>query len=165
MSQLPGGMEGVLAFAHSAAIAGIDAYVVRVESDSAAGTPTFHIVGLPDRALNESRDRVRSAIVNSGFGFPPGQLLVNLAPADLQICASRASDSNGSRAHAPRNRRADRPGGHGAPAFHIVALGGRYLDDASTRCVVSILGENPCAQTSSARDNLRRNLESLVPSR
>jgi magnesium chelatase family protein len=77
-------MEGVLAFAHSAAIAGIDAYVVRVESDSAAGTPAFHIVGLPDRALNESRDRVRSAIVNSGFGFPPGQLLVNLAPADLR---------------------------------------------------------------------------------
>jgi magnesium chelatase family protein len=77
-------MESVLAFAHSAAIAGIDAYVVRVESDSAAGTPTFHIVGLPDRALNESRDRVRSAIVNSGFGFPPGQLLVNLAPADLR---------------------------------------------------------------------------------
>ena len=72
----------MLAFAHSAAIAGIDAYVVRVESDSAAGTPAFHIVGLPDRALNESRDRVRSAIVNSGFGFPPGQLLVNLAPAD-----------------------------------------------------------------------------------
>src|ERR1700682_1025155 len=86
---LPRARPGVMAkcmlsLAFSAAIAGIDAYVVRVESDSAAGTPAFHIVGLPDRALNESRDRVRSAIVNSGFGFPPGALLVNLAPADLR---------------------------------------------------------------------------------
>jgi magnesium chelatase family protein len=74
----------MLALAFSAAIAGIDAYVVRVETDSAAGVPAFAIVGLPDRALNESRDRVRAAIVNSGFGFPPGRLLVNLAPADMR---------------------------------------------------------------------------------
>ncbi len=74
----------MIALAYSAAVAGIDAYVVRVETDSAAGTPVFALVGLPDRALNESRDRVRSAIVNSGFGMPPGRLLVNLAPADLR---------------------------------------------------------------------------------
>ena len=74
----------MLALAFSAAITGIDAHVVRVESDSAAGTPAMQIVGLPDRALNESRERVRAAIVNSGFGFPPGRLLVNLAPADLR---------------------------------------------------------------------------------
>ncbi len=74
----------MLALAFSAAIAGIDAHVVRVETDSAAGVPTFAIVGLPDRALNESRERVRAAIVNSGFGFPPGRLLVNLAPADVR---------------------------------------------------------------------------------
>ena len=74
----------MLAFAFSAAIAGIDAHVVRVETDSAAGTPALLIVGLPDRALNESRERVRAAIVNSGFGFPPGRLLVNLAPADMR---------------------------------------------------------------------------------
>ncbi len=74
----------MIALAHSAAVAGIDAYVVRVETDSAAGTPGLAIVGLPDRALNESRDRVRAAIVNSGFGVPPGRLLVNLAPADLR---------------------------------------------------------------------------------
>ncbi len=73
----------MLALAFSAAIAGIDAHVVRVETDSAAGVPNFAIVGLPDRALNESRERVRAAIVNSGFGFPPGRLLVNLAPADI----------------------------------------------------------------------------------
>ena len=74
----------MLALAFSAAIAGIDAHVVRVESDSAAGLPNFTIVGLADRALNESRERVRAAIVNSGFGFPPGRLLVNLAPADMR---------------------------------------------------------------------------------
>ena len=74
----------MLALAFSAAIAGIDAHVVRVETDSAAGVPAFAIVGLPDRALNESRERIRAAIVNSGFGFPPGRLLVNLAPADMR---------------------------------------------------------------------------------
>ncbi len=74
----------MLALAFSAAIAGIDAHLVRVETDSAAGVPNFAIVGLPDRALNESRERVRAAIVNSGFGFPPGRLLVNLAPADMR---------------------------------------------------------------------------------
>ena len=74
----------MIALAYSAAIAGIDAHVVRVETDSAAGVPNFAIVGLPDRALNESRERIRAAIVNSGFGFPPGRLLVNLAPADMR---------------------------------------------------------------------------------
>jgi magnesium chelatase family protein len=74
----------VLALAYSAAIAGIDAHVVQVQSDSAAGVPHFAIVGLPDRALNESRERVRAAILNSGFAFPPGRLLVNLAPADMR---------------------------------------------------------------------------------
>jgi magnesium chelatase family protein len=74
----------MLALAFSAAIAGFDAHVVRVETDSAAGIPIFTLVGLADRALNESRERVRAAIVNSGFGFPPGRLLVNLAPADMR---------------------------------------------------------------------------------
>ncbi len=63
---------------------GIDGYVVRIETDSSAGVPAFAIIGLPDRALNEARERVRAAIVNSGFGFPPGRLLVNLAPADIR---------------------------------------------------------------------------------
>jgi magnesium chelatase family protein len=74
----------MLAHAFSAAIAGIEAHLVRVETDSAAGTPHLLIVGLPDRALNESRERVRAAIVNSGFGVPPGRLVVNLAPADMR---------------------------------------------------------------------------------
>ena len=63
---------------------GIEGYVVRVEADSAAGTPAFAIIGLPDRALGEARERVRAAIVNSGFAYPPGRLLVNLSPADVR---------------------------------------------------------------------------------
>ena len=63
---------------------GVDGYVVRVEADSSPGTPAFAIIGLPDRALGESRERVRAAIFNSGLLFPAGKLLVNLAPADLR---------------------------------------------------------------------------------
>jgi magnesium chelatase family protein len=74
----------LLAFALTAAMHGIDGYVVRVEADSSPGTPGFQIIGLPDRALGESRERVRSAIVNSGCAFPAGKILVNLAPADIR---------------------------------------------------------------------------------
>ncbi len=74
----------MLAFALTAAMHGIDGYVVRVEADSSPGTPGFQIIGLPDRALGESRERVRSAIVNSGCAFPAGKILVNLAPADIR---------------------------------------------------------------------------------
>jgi magnesium chelatase family protein len=63
---------------------GIDGYVVRVEADSSPGTPNLGIIGLPDRALSEARDRVRSAIFNSGFSYPAGRLLVNLSPADVR---------------------------------------------------------------------------------
>jgi magnesium chelatase family protein len=74
----------LLALAHSAAMLGIDGYIVRVEADSAPGTPAFTIIGLPDRSLGESRERVRSAIFNSGLAFPAGKLLVNLSPADVR---------------------------------------------------------------------------------
>jgi magnesium chelatase family protein len=57
---------------------------VRVEADSAPGTPGFAIIGLPDRALGEARERVRAAILNSGFSYPAGRLLVNLSPADVR---------------------------------------------------------------------------------
>ncbi len=63
---------------------GIDGYVVRVEADSSPGTPNLGIIGLPDRALTEARDRVRAAIFNSGFAYPAGRLLVNLSPADVR---------------------------------------------------------------------------------
>jgi magnesium chelatase family protein len=75
---------GMLSLAFSAAMLGIEGYVVRVEADSSAGTPSFAIIGLPDRALREACDRVRAAIFNSGFAYPAGRLLVNLSPADVR---------------------------------------------------------------------------------
>jgi magnesium chelatase family protein len=74
----------MLSLAYSAAMLGIEGYVVRVEADSAAGSPYFSIIGLPDRALGEAKERVRAAIVNSGFAYPAGRLLVNLSPADIR---------------------------------------------------------------------------------
>jgi magnesium chelatase family protein len=74
----------MLSLAFSAAMLGIEGYVVRVEADSAPGTPAFVIIGLPDRALGEARERVRAAILNSGFAYPAGRLLVNLSPADVR---------------------------------------------------------------------------------
>ncbi len=74
----------MLSLAFSAAMLGIEGYVVRVEADSSAGTPAFAIIGLPDRALREAGDRVRAAIFNSGLCFPAGRLLVNLSPADVR---------------------------------------------------------------------------------
>ncbi len=74
----------MITLAHSAAMLGIDGYVVRVEADSAAGTPSLSIIGLPDRALGEAKDRVRAAIVNSGYRFPAGRVLINLSPANVR---------------------------------------------------------------------------------
>ena len=74
----------MLSISFSAAMLGIEGYVVRVEADSAAGSPAFTIIGLPDRALGEARERVRAAILNSGLGYPAGRLLVNLSPADVR---------------------------------------------------------------------------------
>ena len=74
----------MLALAHSAAMLGIDGYVVRVEADSAPGTPGFTIIGLPDRALADACHRVRAALINAGYPFPAGRVLVNLAPADIR---------------------------------------------------------------------------------
>ncbi len=74
----------MLSLAFSAGMLGIEGYVVRVEADSSAGSPNFSIIGLPDRALHEARDRVRSAIFTAGFAYPAGRLLVNLSPADVR---------------------------------------------------------------------------------
>ena len=74
----------MLSLSFSAAMLGIEGYVVRVEADSAPGSPGFAIIGLPDRALGEARERVRAAILNSGFAYPAGRLLVNLSPADVR---------------------------------------------------------------------------------
>ncbi|MGA8535107.1 MAG: YifB family Mg chelatase-like AAA ATPase [Candidatus Tumulicola sp.] len=74
----------MLSLAFSAAMLGIEGYVVRVEADSSAGTPSLSIIGLPDRALREACDRVRAAIFNSALVYPAGRLLVNLSPADVR---------------------------------------------------------------------------------
>ena len=68
----------------TATIIGLNAYKISVETDVLNGLPGFSIVGLPDTAINEARDRVRSAIKNSGFTFPAKKVVINLAPADLK---------------------------------------------------------------------------------
>ncbi len=68
----------------TSALVGLDAYRVSVEADLAPGLPRVQIVGLPDASIQEARERVRSAIKNSGFGFPRGVVTVNLAPGHLR---------------------------------------------------------------------------------
>lgn len=74
----------MLSKVNSSAVVGLDAVPVEVEVDIASqGLPSFTIVGLPDKAVEEARERVRSALKNSGFDFPAKRITVNLAPADL----------------------------------------------------------------------------------
>lgn len=68
----------------SATLAGIDSVPVRVEADLAPGLPGMHLVGLPDTAVREARERVKAAVRNSGLQYPQRRLTVNLAPADLR---------------------------------------------------------------------------------
>lgn len=68
----------------SSAVIGIDAYLVEVEVDIASGLPTFTTVGLPETAVKESKERVKSAITNSGYTFPVDRITVNLAPANIK---------------------------------------------------------------------------------
>jgi len=72
-----------LAVLASRALCGLDAHAVRVETHLGPGLPSFNVVGLPDTEVRESRERVRAAILNSGFEFPPGRITVNLSPADI----------------------------------------------------------------------------------
>ncbi len=68
--------------ASSAALQGIEAYVVEVEVDIASGLPSYIVVGLPDPSVRESKERVRAALKNNGYDYPPRRVTVNLAPAD-----------------------------------------------------------------------------------
>jgi len=74
----------MLAKVKSGAVLGIDAYLVEVEVDLALGLPVFSLVGLPDGAVKESKDRVKSAIKNSGYEYPSRRITINLAPADVK---------------------------------------------------------------------------------
>jgi len=74
----------MLAKVYSCAVVGLDGELVEVEVDIASGLPAFNVVGLPDAAVQEARERVRAAVRNSGFVFPMRRLTVNLAPAELK---------------------------------------------------------------------------------
>src|SRR5512137_1546643 len=72
----------------SATLRGLEGRVIRVEVDVAPGLPGFTIVGLADAALQESRERIRGALRNSGFVHPPRRITVNLAPPDMRKAGS-----------------------------------------------------------------------------
>ena len=74
----------MLAKVLSGAVMGIDAFPVEVEVDITSGLPTFTTVGLPEAAVKESKERVKSAVNNSGYRFPADRITVNLAPADIK---------------------------------------------------------------------------------
>lgn len=74
----------VLAKVLSSAVIGIDAYLVEVEVDIVKGLPVFTTVGLPEAAVKESKERVKSAVNNSGYAFPDDRITVNLAPANIK---------------------------------------------------------------------------------
>ena len=73
----------MLAKSRTCAVVGLDGYIVEVEVDISPGLPRFDVVGLPDTAVQEARERVRAAIRNSGCEFPMRRITVNLAPADV----------------------------------------------------------------------------------
>lgn len=77
-----GPLASGLASVKTCGLWGLEAQLVAVEVDVAAGLPAMHVVGLPDPAVQEARERVRAAIRNSGFEFPPRRITVNLAPAE-----------------------------------------------------------------------------------
>ncbi|MDD2401577.1 MAG: YifB family Mg chelatase-like AAA ATPase [Clostridia bacterium] len=74
----------MLARVFSCTTIGVDSHIIEVEVDASGGLPEFTIVGLPDTTVKESKERVRAAIKNAGFDFPPRKLIVNLAPADIK---------------------------------------------------------------------------------
>ncbi len=85
LGRLPGeSNEEMIARVYSAAVLGIDAYEVEVEVNASGGKPNIVVVGLPDAAVKESKDRVTSAIGNAGYYWPPEKTTVNLAPADIR---------------------------------------------------------------------------------
>src|SRR6266480_2180824 len=77
-------LGAMLAKFYSAAVYGVDAYEVEIEVNAAGGSPVIVVVGLPDTAVKESKDRVTTAIQNSGYHWPRGRTTINLAPADVK---------------------------------------------------------------------------------
>src|ERR1700716_2093311 len=75
---------GVLAKVFSGAGYGVDAFEVEIEVNASSGNAVIVVVGLPDAAVKESKDRVTTAVQNSGFRWPRGRTTINLAPADVK---------------------------------------------------------------------------------
>lgn len=129
------------------AIDGIDPRRIFVEVDIRAGLPAFSIVGLGDAAVRESRERVRSAILNSGYEFPQRRITANLAPASLRKTG---------------------PGFDAAIALAVLAASGQIdgssLSDAAVYGELSLGGElRPAAGTLAAAEGTRRcGIASLV---
>ena len=134
----PGSLERVVAQLVSPAVLGLETSTVQVEVDLRAGLPAFSVVGLPDPAVQEARERVRSGLANQAFAVPARRIVANLAPADLRkagpqydlplalaiLCASGqlAADA------APRRRR----GGRARPR-RLAAPGARRPGDGRAR--------------------------------
>ena len=74
----------MLSIVKSMALQGLDGYLVDVQVDISSGMPSLEVVGLPDTTVKESRERVRTAIKNSGFEFPSRRIVINMAPADTR---------------------------------------------------------------------------------
>jgi len=74
----------MLSKSYSFGLLGLDAYRITIEVDITRGLPATIIVGLPDNAIKESKERVRSAIKNSGFPYAKGRVTINLSPADIK---------------------------------------------------------------------------------
>src|SRR6185503_16772096 len=74
----------MLAKVYSYGICGLEAYPLTIEVDVSSGLPCIAIVGLPDNAIKESKERVRAAIKNSGYQFDPQRITINLSPADIK---------------------------------------------------------------------------------
>ena len=87
---------------------GLNGFAVAVEADVSGGLPAFSLVGLPDSAVRESGDRVRSAVKNLGYKWPDRHITVNLAPADIRksgpVRGGRRRDAGLSRPHSPGGR-------------------------------------------------------------
>ena len=74
----------MLSIVNSCNLIGIDGFIVNVEVDITRGMPCFNIVGLASIEIKEAKERVKSAIINSGFEFPAKRIVVNLSPADIK---------------------------------------------------------------------------------
>ena len=110
----------------SLGLSGISGYEVRAECDLSAGLPAFEIVGLPDAAVKEARDRVRAAIKNCGFTFPVSRSTVNLAPANQHgVRFAHSGGYSGRRGTAQAGRAGQRLRG-GAVFVRLPAAGGGH---------------------------------------